>query len=133
MPKSDILGLLWAFLTPLSPPKGPHGPTWPNYYLFRDSGVSKKPTVGLLLEPIRKNRPEMALLDISKNFCVLIFDQNKRHKGLISVIKQNGHMLPLSWCARNKNTTLFLYQTNKMITFFTFPGTLCIFLTIYGC
>ena len=27
---------------------------------------------------------------------LLIFDQNKRHKGLVSVIKQNGHMLPLT-------------------------------------
>ena len=29
-------------------------------------------------------------------FCILIFDQNKRHQGLVSFIKQNGQMLLLS-------------------------------------
>ena len=54
-------------------------------------------------------------------FCILIFDWYKRHKGLVSVIKQNGHMLPLSWCARNKNSTLFLYQT-RWLFFSLFLG-----------
>ena len=60
-------------------------------------------------------------------FCILIFDQNKRHKGLVCVIKQNGHMLPLSWCARNKNSTLFLYQT-RWLLFFTFSWTPCMYI-----
>ena len=34
----------------------------------------------------------MAFLRI---FCIHIFDPNKRHQGLVSVIKQNGHMLYL--------------------------------------
>ena len=34
-------------------------------------------------------------------------------------------MLPFSWCARNKNSTLFLYQT-RWLLFFTFSGTPCI-------
>ena len=34
---------------------------------------------------------------------------------MVCVIKQNGHILPLSWCARNKNSTLFFYQTRWLL------------------
>ena len=40
---------------------------WPDLYLFWGSGVSKKPTLGLLVESICQNRPKMALLGISKD------------------------------------------------------------------
>ena len=37
----------------------------------------------------------MGPFGIFRIFCTLIFDRNKRHKGLVSVIKQNGQMLSL--------------------------------------
>ena len=43
---------------------------------------------------------------------------------MVWVIKQNGHMLPLSWCARNKNSTSFLYQTKWLLFFHFFWDTL---------
>ena len=47
-----------------------------------------------------------------RHFYILIFDQNKRHKALVSVIRVNGCMLPPSLCAKNNNLTLFWHQTN---------------------
>ena len=63
----------------------------------------------------------MAFLRI---FCIYIFDLNKWQQGLVSVIKQMGCMLPLRWCARNKNSTLFLCQIWWLL-FFTFSETPC--------
>ena len=104
-------GLLRAFSTPCRPQIMTVPIKCCNWCLLGVSGVLKKPSLGLL-----------AFLGI---YCILISDQNKRHKGLVSVMKQNGHMLPLSGCARNKNSTLFFYQTSWLL-FFTFSGTPCI-------
>ena len=51
-------------------------------------------------------------------FCRLIFDKNKRCQGFISIIRENGCVIPVSLCANNNNLTLFLRQT-KWLHFFT--------------
>ena len=58
-------------------------------------------------------------------FCRLIYDQNKRCQGFVSVIRENGCMLPLSWCAKNNNLTLFWCQT-RWLLFSLFWNTLYI-------
>ena len=71
----------------------------------------------------------MALFGISKNFLQPFFGLNKRHHGLVSVIKQNGCMLPLSLFARIKNSTLFLCQT-RWLLFSSFCLRPCILLCV---
>ena len=89
-------------------------------------GVKKSPQEVFWLYQFAKIGLKWHVLTFLRIFCIYILDLNKWHQGLVNVIKQNGHMLPLSYCARNKNSTLFLYQT-RWLLFFTFSWTPCMF------
>ena len=78
-----------------------------------------------LAHQLRSNICPFCLIKLTKPWCLLFWSKIRMQKilrsakspifGLVSVIKQNGHMLPHSGCARNKNSTLCLYQTRWLL------------------
>ena len=57
-------------------------------------------------------------------FDYLFLIKIKETKGWLVLKNKKGCILPLCWCARNKNSTLFLRQ-KRWLLFFTFSGTPC--------